>query len=204
MTSPMILPGLHPGLSRDQYDAIDAVNQSALKVLIERSPAHFKYAKENPEPPTDALRFGQAVHLACYEPARFAAEVVMMPEFNRKSNAGKAEAAAWEAANAGKLAIDAEEYATLAAMQKAVQAHPAASKLIGKAGHREASMVWRDADTGVLCKGRADHSELGGSLPPSPAPSHKSWAGFRDDHEHALHRHRPEVLRVAHGTGPRR
>lgn len=156
-TAPAILPGLHPGLSRERYDSIDAVNQSSLKVLIERSPAHYRYALDNPSDPTDALRFGQAVHLACYEPARFAAEVVQAPKFDRRTKAGKEEAAAFDEAAAGKLVIDAGEYESLVAIQKAVFAHPAAGKLIGRAGDRELTALWADAETGVLCKGRLDH-----------------------------------------------
>lgn len=156
MTSPIIMPGIHHGLSREEYDAIDAVNQSALKVLIERTPAHFKYARENPEPPTDALRFGQILHLACFEPSRFAAEVVERPKIDRRTNAGKAEAAAWEAANEGRLWLEADEYALLTAMQRAVMDHPDAATLIGKPGMREPTVVWRDEETGVQCKARLD------------------------------------------------
>lgn len=161
MTSPIIMPGLHPGLSREEYDAIEAVNQSSLKVLIERTPAHYRWSKANPEPPSDALRFGNLVHLACYEPARFASDVVMMPKFDRRTKIGKEDAAAWEAENAAKVAIDEDEYRLLGAIQMAVSEHPDAAKLIGKPGAREATVVWDDEATGIRCKARMDQVVAG-------------------------------------------
>lgn len=156
MTAPTIMPGIHPNISRVQYDAIQAINQSSLKPLIEYGPADYKYAIEHPEPPTDALRFGQAVHLACYEPARFAIECVEEPKFDRRTKQGKADAEAFEAAAADKLIISAEEYALIGAIQAAVMAHPTASKLIATPGSRECAAVWQDAETGLLCKARMD------------------------------------------------
>jgi len=156
MTSPSILPGIHPGLSREQYDGIEAINQSALKKLGTLTPAQWKYLREHPEPPTEALAFGQAVHLACYEPSRFAVEVVAAPDCDRRTKAGKEEWERFNTAAAGKIVMSADEYATLGAIQRAVMAHPAASKLIAKAGDRECSAVWRDDETGTLCKARLD------------------------------------------------
>lgn len=156
MTAPVIVPGLHPDLPREQYDGIDAVNQSSLKRLINGTPADYRWALDHPEPPSDAMMFGQAVHLACYEPARFALEVVARPDTSRRSNAGKAEHAAFEAAAAGKTIIDAEDYGLIGAIQRAVMEHESAAKIIALRSRRELTAVWRDSQTGLLCKGRLD------------------------------------------------
>ncbi len=154
---PLILPGKHAGLSREQYDAIDAVNQSSLKALVRQSPMHYRHALEHPEAPSAAMELGTAVHLACYEPARFAESVVAAPDVDRRTKAGREAYEAFQAEAAGKIILAADDHDRVTAMQQAVLAHPAARRAVGLAGDREVTLVWDDAETGVRCKGRLDH-----------------------------------------------
>lgn len=71
------------GLTFEQYQAIDAINVSGLK-LIKQSPLHYwaKYLAPDrpPEKQSDAMYRGTAIHAALLEPARFASEYRVKPE----------------------------------------------------------------------------------------------------------------------------
>ena len=101
-----IIPGKHRNLPRAEYDKIDAINYSILKVGIERSMAHLKWERDHPTEPTKDLIFGNACHLACWEPARFLEEVVAAPKVDRRTKDGKEEWANFLSASEGKLVIE--------------------------------------------------------------------------------------------------
>ena len=63
------------GVPFGNYRAAAGVNVSSLKEF-NRSPLHFKHARENPKPTTSAMSLGTAAHCATLEPERFAAEFV--------------------------------------------------------------------------------------------------------------------------------
>ena len=67
-----MIPGLYSGMSADRYHSIDAVSQSRLKVLKEKSALHLRYLLDHPFAPTDAMRLGAAIHDAVLLPDVFA------------------------------------------------------------------------------------------------------------------------------------
>lgn len=69
----------HPGLS-----------QSGAKVLVTQSPAHFKaYLERDRTEQTAAQRLGSLIHLAVLEPKVFDATIVVAPECDKRTTAGK-------------------------------------------------------------------------------------------------------------------
>ena len=156
--------GLHNGVKMDDYRQIEAVNQSVLK-LMERSPMHCRYAVEHPDPASDSQRIGDATHAAILEPGRFAAEFIASPKFDRRTKDGKAAAAEWEAANAGKLPLDPDEFARVEAMGRAVSQCRTAARLLGTPGECEVTACWHDRPTGLACKGRFDRRAVVGGHP---------------------------------------
>ena len=70
-------------MRREEYEAIDAVNWSTLKVLG-KSPAHYlqRMAGEESED-TEARQRGRVLHMAVFEPERFARSVVVYPDARR-------------------------------------------------------------------------------------------------------------------------
>jgi hypothetical protein len=67
-------PGIHFGISREMYEAQDAINQSTLKAFAKaKTPAHFKYEKDNTEEDPDKafLRIGSALDCVIWNPAEF-------------------------------------------------------------------------------------------------------------------------------------
>ena len=161
------------GMGNDEYHAAEGISASGLK-LIGRSPLHYwsRYIDPNREPQeeTPALRLGTAIHTAVLEPARFAAEYVVVPygaprrptltQLNAKKPSDDTVASiAWwqqfDKENEGKTILSIDDHATCMAISERLRHHPAASVLF-RTGVAETSMFWTDPETGVLCKCRPD------------------------------------------------
>jgi hypothetical protein len=154
--------GVFRGLTFSQYCALPGVNHSTLE-RVRRSPAHAREWTLHPPEPTAALALGHAFHVRLLEPERYALEYVVAPEVDRRTKVGRATWAEWETANAGRFLLKAEEAAAYERMAEAVLEHQAAAELLSGRGAAELAFVWRDEDTGLLCKGRCDRlGELAG------------------------------------------
>lgn len=150
-------PGVYAGIDFRTYISLDAVNWHTLEPFRE-SAKYARHCMTQPPDATDTQVFGEATHAAILEPGRFRDQYVVMPRFegHPNSNAYKAEKAAWTEANASRVALTADELAELEAIGEAVRSHPVAAAIVSGRGRNELSVVWRDAGTGVLCKGRID------------------------------------------------
>jgi hypothetical protein len=137
----------------DQYHAHSAVGHSGL-VRIMRSPAHYQDYVTNAPEPTPAMVFGTAVHTALLEPDIFERDYVVAPKFDRRTKEGKEASQAWEAENAGKTMLTAEQMAAIEQMVASVHGHTGAANLLGS-GLAEMSGFWID-ETGIECKCRPD------------------------------------------------
>jgi hypothetical protein len=102
------MPQIH---DRKEYRAFPALNQSAAKVLVGNSPAHYQAYINTPQEETKALRFGTFVHAAVLEPHTLNDLYATAPDVDKRTTAGKQEWAAFATANAGKTILDAEESA---------------------------------------------------------------------------------------------
>jgi hypothetical protein len=141
-------------LNMAEYLATEAISKSGLD-QIAKSPAHYQaWLRDKPEP-TTAMVFGSALHCALLEPERFHGVYVQSPKFDRRTNAGKAEAADWEKSNAGKIPLSPDQWQTLHEMQDAFHSHKLISGVLGGA-QIERCAFWTDQETGVLCKSRPD------------------------------------------------
>lgn len=155
--------GVYLGMSRADYDAIDAVNWSWLKHM-KRSALHFATAKTEAEKDTDALRQGRAVHVATLEPDRFvggaAPEWIVWEGGKRNSNAWRDFEA--DAKSKGLEILTAEQYQDVMGMVTAVHGHKKAKEyLLG--GRAEVTIVWTYEEPAnglpgfkIRCKSRLD------------------------------------------------
>ena len=135
----------------EDYDNIPALRRSNLW-LFKKSPAHYKYAVENPDEPTPALLFGTAAHMAILEPERFEQEYIVAPKIDRRTKAGKEEWA--RLMDSGKSVLSAEDAETIRAMKNAVMENELAASLIE--GEHEVPVLWTDLKTGEVCKCKPD------------------------------------------------
>jgi len=136
---------------------LGVVSKSALD-LIDRSPAHYKsWADGIDNKQTDAMNFGSMFHMGLLEPKSFESTYVVEPEFGdcRYKN-NKTLRDEWRVNNAARRLISYEDHLCITGMMEAVRKHPAASRLLTD-GHSEVSLRWRDEESGLECKSRADY-----------------------------------------------
>lgn len=152
-------PGIYYDLSNAEYHASPGISNSGLG-LIDESPATYIWSQRAPvdEDKTKALDMGTALHCILLEPDEFKKRFIVAPEFNRRTNAGKAEEQAFlsECSELGKTIMTAEEGRKLNFMRESALAHPDAKWLLESEGHAEASIYWNDSETGELCRIRPD------------------------------------------------
>lgn len=176
--------------TNEQYHSGPGVSASHLHTIAGKSPRHYwaKYIDPDRErtPPTPAMVLGSAIHSIVLEPDLFPAEYVANPGIERRSNAGKAEYAAFEAEHRGKTVLSDEDFQTCLAIRDAVHRHPLAAGLL-RGGKAEQSFYGIDAETGELIKCRTDYMHDSGAMivdlksteDASPDGFGKSAANFR-------------------------
>ena len=164
MTSILPSCGFHYGVPYEDYAAWDAINFSRLKA-ISKTASKCKHEIDNPRKQTSAMALGSALHLAVLEPARFDEMFYICPPCDRKTTDGKLiyEQAVKEAKGRqiirDGLSTDAgllSELKNLQGMAKAVHARKIASLFLDGNGRNEVSGLWKDAETGLVCKFRMD------------------------------------------------
>ena len=159
-------PGVYPGIPETEYRSWSAVNASSLK-LLERSPAHYRFARDNPksDDDTDALLVGRMAHMAMFQPDLMDEQVrVWTPPINPKTgkpygpdtNAAALDRAAFTDMHRGKIIVAESQMAVASAVAAAARANPEIRALLELPGTPEVSIVWDDEDTGLRCQGRID------------------------------------------------
>ena len=164
-------PGIYPDVPFAEYLEWDAISNSSLHAATE---SMLHYYHQRPVDETPAMRLGTLCHLGRFEPLLIAQTYLVMPRFEdqvrkpngdpydnpKASKAYKELVADFEAtaANAGKLVVTQSQYDAMLGMVSALSKHERASEYLAvRTGTQlEVAIVWRDADTGLLCKGRCD------------------------------------------------
>lgn len=160
---PFVAPGWHKHLTNEQYHGSFGTSSSSLKKLVTRTPAHLAYAQAHPSESTDAMSLGTAVHTMILEPEKALSEIIVMPEINRRTNAGKEEYEQFMRYADGKTVLTKEQHEAACAMAASVLNDPYASVLLEDT-MRESSIYWwykcqdpdDDSDYKELLKVRPD------------------------------------------------
>lgn len=127
--------GIHR-IAREQYDRLDRVNWSTLKLLA-KSPAHYRHRLFGQDEDTDGKKLGRCTHMAVLEPERFRSAVAVWTGERRAGNA-------WEEfreENEGRELLREGEHAHCLALQAAVHRDPLASRYLA-GGRAEQSLLW--------------------------------------------------------------
>ena len=145
--------GLHPDVPEPEYHADPALSQSAAKLLLPPStPAHYRWAMDNPPEPRDAYDRGHAAHLLVLGEG---APIVRIDADDWRTKAAREDRDAARADGATPLL--AKDYTTVHAMADALRQHPWAGPLLtAGVGHAEHSAWWADPMTGVRMRARFD------------------------------------------------
>jgi len=137
--------------SDEAYNAREGLRATILKEIL-RSPAHAKEMMTNPKPPTDAMVNGTLVHKAILQP-NLLEKMVVSPKFDRRTNAGKAAAADFEATNVGKEIVDQETMDLVKGCVDKIYSHPVARAALSE-GKAEQTILWQE--DGLDFKARPD------------------------------------------------
>lgn len=152
-------PGHYLHISNEDYHAAPGISKSGLD-LVANNPATYVWQKSAPvdQDKTKAFDLGSALHCRLLEPDEFSDRFIIAPEFNRRSNDGKAEAKAFEkeCEDSGKIIMSAEDGHKLDLMYESAMAHPVVRWIFDQPGVNESTLVWRDPETGELCRARPD------------------------------------------------
>lgn len=138
-----------------EYRAAEGINKSALWHLT-KNPAYFKYMLENPQEPTPALLFGQAIHKMILEPDDFLNEFAVMPQVDRRTKEGKEIAATFELEAQGKTIINQADMDKITAMAFGLQQSKYATSMLNKATAKELPIFWTDERSKLKCKCKVD------------------------------------------------
>lgn len=112
---------------------------------------------------TDALRFGQAFHLAILEPEEFTLRVEWRDKHKTTTSKGFQEA---DAAMPERMILCPSVWKDqLMDMLSAYLANPETRALLEMKADNELTLVWTDKETGVECKGRLDRYAHDVALP---------------------------------------
>ena len=154
-------PGLHLDVPAEIYHRDPswlAMSNSQLKHLL-RSPAHLRaYQADRGDPPPSrqkAFDIGTAVHTAVLEPHLLEETVAAKPPGDGRTKRVKDAIAKMRAENPDIILLSEAEVRQVTEIASSVHDHPTAGPFV-ESSVREVSLLWRDFDSGVLCKGRAD------------------------------------------------
>lgn len=159
--------------------SLTVANNTGLKIIDERSPAHFKHWVEHPDADreTPALRFGKALHCAVLEPVVFDRTYCILPAdapdrptqamLNAKNPSASSLArmdwwAAWTAEHGDKTVLTASDYDRVLGMAESARRHPIAAGMLA-GGKREVTLYWTEdvelpdgTVVAIECKARVD------------------------------------------------
>jgi hypothetical protein len=156
-------PGIYTDVTREEYDSIEAMNNSTLSEGLSSMAALKAKIDGERFRETDAMKFGRAYHCLVLEPKEFAKRYALAPlgtnangQASRSTKEGKAAWAEWEEEYPGREPISPEDWDTMMAMKASLMSHKAARSLLSAPADYEVTVLWYDRDTAELCKCRID------------------------------------------------
>ena len=146
--------GIYSDIPNETYHAESGLSKSGM-VYFDRYPAYYKWMQDHPTVATKAMLDGTQFHTAALEPARYRDEYACAPECNRRTKAGKAIYADFQAENAGRIVVPKKDWDMVAGMVAAIGANEEACDLLA-GGLVEQSVFWDDPEFGFPCQCRPD------------------------------------------------
>ena len=137
------------------YSDYEFVTNSQLG-LIKKDVRTYKMMRDYPELRKETLPmiFGRAYHVAMLEPNEFNDKVLVFNSATRTTKGYKE----FKADNSkAPTIILQKEYDKIMYMQDVLFSHNEVNDLLQKEGEREIANAWKDDDSDVFCKGKADY-----------------------------------------------
>jgi hypothetical protein len=146
-------PGIYKGMKDADYRAIEAVNVSSLKEM-RKSEKHYLHELDKEQERKDAFDIGNAFHYRVLEPHRYSDDVLVLPDLNLRTKAGREEKARLIKENPGKAVIKEYDDYRIKQMSHAVKKHKVAQPFLAHAVEKEVVAIWEEGD--ILCKAKID------------------------------------------------
>lgn len=166
------VPGVYRGIPAETYHALDAISSTFLKRIITASPAHAREDQLEGIEPTDDMNIGSGGHCCLFTPTEFDEQFVCSEVCSKAKadgrpceNGGKILSdGRWYCGvhgkglvnDAGKTILTPDHMARVTGVCSAVRSDAKAAAILEEATEFELSLLWIDAETGLLCKARLD------------------------------------------------
>lgn len=137
------------------YQDTEYVSNSMLSNLTGKSPEYFRFALDNPQPSTPAMKFGSALHMNVLQPKEFNKHYAVSPKFDKRTKQGKADYAEFVKSNLLKTVISEQDYHLIEQMTEKLMRDDDA-KLMLTNGLKEQIIVWENEEHDVKCRGMLD------------------------------------------------
>jgi len=164
MNTPLILPeSFRPywdsEMDIDAYHGRkDFISSGGMRMIEQLSPEHFyhRICEGPPDRPTQAQEFGRIVHIALLEPDRFARNLILEPDHNKRSSIERAKIEQWRTLQGPEaIIIEKKDFDAIVAIRKRIESFPVVKGLL-KLGRREWSGFGRCPLTGIGIRARPD------------------------------------------------
>jgi len=136
------------------YHAAEGLSKSALD-QFRKSPAHYRAWLTQKREPTEAMRIGTLVHRATFEPKKFTMTTVVAPVVDRRTKDGKYVWEEFQASNAGKDILKADDLTIITGVQESIRDHSICRSILSN-GVAEASAFAFDDEHQIQLKARFD------------------------------------------------
>lgn len=146
-------PGIYLDFPEDVYHGdLSALSSTGAKKLVKTVPAQWYYDWMHPtvQEPNETMEFGSAVHSLTLGAGAPVIEI-QAGNWRRKAE----QEIRKKHRSAGEIPLLTADYKRAVAMADAVRLHPVIGPRL-EAAQRELSFWWRDAETGIMRRGRAD------------------------------------------------
>ena len=141
--------------NHNYYQDTEYVSNSMLNNLTGKSPEYFRFAMDNPQPSTPAMKFGSALHMNVLQPEEFNNNYAVAPKFDKRTKQGKIDYAEFVKANIFKTVVSEQDYELIEQMTDKLMRDPDAKAMLTK-GIKEHIIAWENEEHGVKCRGMLD------------------------------------------------
>ena len=168
--------GIKVGITRYEYDRIDAINTRIWSVVHAKRPFHAKWNREHDQEQTPALLEGSAFHTMVLEPDQFNDRYGVWTGGDRRTKAGKELWKTFQEETQDKDILTNAQFSQVSSMTEALKGQ-AFSRFLGD-GDKEVALVWDDPATGVRCKALIDCANPNVTLSDLKSTNDASLSGF--------------------------
>ena len=141
--------------NHNYYQDTEYVSNSMLSNLTGKSPEYFRFAMDNPQPSTPAMKFGSALHMNVLQPEEFNNNYAVAPKFDKRTKQGKIDYAEFVKTNIFKTVISEQDFELIEQMTSKLMRDSDAKTLLTN-GIKEYIIAWENQEHGVKCRGMLD------------------------------------------------